>query len=344
MSRRKLSQRQLRRIAQIQERRRAKLACQGERALMEENDGQVEAGWVVVRHGTNLVIAAPGGRLCHCLIRQNIGHPVCGDRVVWQPTGSNQGVVTALLPRNSLLARPDFSGREKPLAANITRLIVVLAPQPEPTDYLVDQYLVAAEQIGVDALIVLNKTDLVANDEAQMFLQRFAPYTRLGYTVIPVSAHHGEGLDQLLEQLDDHTAILVGQSGVGKSSLIHALLPDLDVQVGRLSELTGLGRHTTSATTWYRLPAGGGLIDSPGVRSFRLGRLERVALERGFRDFRPYLKQCRFADCHHDQEPGCAIKAAVACGAIERERFVSFHHLAAQLETATFNSREVKKA
>jgi len=250
--------------------------------------------------------------------------------VVWQATGLGQGVVTALLPRGSTLSRPDYSGHDKPLAANITRLVVVLAPQPEPTEYLVDQYLVAAEHIGVDALIALNKMDLSQGAAERAFLGRFAPYARIGYPLISVSARHDQGLDPLREALHDHVAILVGQSGVGKSSLIQALLPDLEIQVGRLSEATGLGRHTTSATTWYRLPTGGGLIDSPGVRSFRLGRLGRAELERGFRDFRPYLEHCRFADCHHDQEPGCAIKEAVARGAIERARLASFHHLAAQ--------------
>jgi ribosome biogenesis GTPase len=126
---------------------------------------------------------------------------------------------------------------------------------------------------------------------------------------------------------------MVGQSGVGKSSLIQALLPDLEIQVGRLSKATGLGRHTTSVATWYRLPAGGALIDSPGVRSFRLGRLDFQALEHGFRELRPHIGHCRFADCRHHLEPGCAVKAAAQRGEIDSQRLESFLHMAAQLSS-----------
>jgi len=344
--RRKLSQRQIERIRSIQERRRGKLAERAERALGESGGeerrgeagegAQVQEGLVVARHGADLAVADAEGRILHCLTRQNIGHPVCGDRVVWQPTGSDRGVVTALLARRSVLSRPDYSGRDKPLAANITQLVVVVSPQPEPTEYLIDQYLVAAEQIGVSALLALNKMDLLAGDAEAAFLERFAHYARIGYPLVPVSARREHGLDPLVQALEGQTNILVGQSGVGKSSLIHALLPDLDrqlgdIQVGRLSKATGLGRHTTSVATWYRLPGGGALIDSPGVRSFRLVQLDFQALEHGYRELRPHIGHCRFADCRHDQEPGCAVKAAAQRGEIDARRLQSFLHMAARL-------------
>jgi ribosome biogenesis GTPase len=332
VARRRLSQRQIERIRTIQERRRQKLANRAERVLQAGEPDDVCEGLVVARHGANLAVADEQGRLYHCLARQNIGHPVCGDRVVWQPSGKTQGVVAALLPRRSILSRPDYSGREKPLAANLDRVVVVLAPRPEPSEYLLDQYLIAAEQIGVDALVTINKADLLDAETERAFLTRFAVYQRIGYPVLMVSARREHGLDRLEEALAGHTSILVGQSGVGKSSLIQALLPDLDIQIGRLSQATGLGCHTTSAATWYRLPTGGALIDSPGVRSFRLGRLQRGALEFGFRELRPYIGHCQFSDCRHDQEPGCAIRAAAALGEIDPRRLANLLHMAEQMD------------
>ncbi len=333
MSRRKLSQRQIGRIANIQERRRQKLASRAHQALQEGDGNPEREGLVVARHGANIAVNDEHGQPHHCLSRQNIGHPVCGDRVVWKPTGGGQGVITALLERDSVLSRPDYSGRDKPLAANISLIVIVLAPQPEPSDYLLDQYLVAAEHIGVRSLIALNKIDLVEGGQERVFMDRFEHYRRIGYPIVPVSAHREHGLDRVVHALHDETSILVGQSGVGKSSLIQTLLPDLGIQIGRLSKATGLGRHTTSTATWYRLPGGGSMIDSPGVRSFRLGKLDFLQLQLGFREVRPYVGSCRFANCRHEQEPGCAIKHAVSTGEIAPQRLDNLRHMAMRLES-----------
>jgi ribosome biogenesis GTPase len=331
LPRRKLSQRQIERVRSIQERRRRRLAERTLDRVPDADEAEPRRGLVVARHGANLAVADEDERIFHCLSRQNIGHPVCGDRVVWQPTDRHQGIVNALLERSSVLSRPDYSGRDKPLAANITQLVVVLARRPEPSEYLLDQYLVAAEKIGVAAAIAVNKIDLLGEPDRNEFLAPFRYYEGIGYRLVRVSARLEHGLDALVAVLRAHTSILVGQSGVGKSSLIRALLPDQDLQIGRLSKATGLGRHTTSAATWYRLPSGGALIDSPGVRSFRLGHMTRADLARGFREFRNYLGHCKFADCRHDREPGCALKAAVADGDIAPQRLAHFLHMAAQL-------------
>lgn len=336
MRRRTLSQRQIERIRTIQERRRQRLAERAPAALDEVHslaeDGPVpEEGLVVVRHGANLAVEDGEGRIHHCLARRHIGEPVCGDRVVWQRTGAGQGVVTAVQPRETVLSRPDYGGRDKPLAANLTQILILLAPQPEPSGYIIDQYLVAAELMGVKAQIVANKMDLLDAPAAVAFRARFGHYPRIGYPICWTSLKGSEGRDRLRGLLTGETSILVGQSGVGKSSLVKALLPDLEVQIGRLSLATGLGRHTTSAATSYRLPGGGSLIDSPGVRSFRLGAIERARLQWGFRELRPYLGRCRFSDCRHLQEPGCALREAVALGQIAVERLENFHHLAAAL-------------
>jgi ribosome biogenesis GTPase len=334
MPRRRLSERQIQRIQTIQARRRQRLAERAETALdaaqAEDQDALgPRAGRVVVRHGANLAVEDLDGRIYHCLARRNIGHPVCGDRVVWQATADGQGVVTAIQPRETVLSRPDFSGRDKPLAANLTRLVVLIAPEPDPSGYLVDQYLAAAELIGVQALLVANKMDLLDEQAETAFRARFAHYPAIGYPTLWTSLRRPETLNGLIATLAGETSILVGQSGVGKSSLVQTLLPDLEIQIGRLSRATGLGRHTTSTATCYRLIGGGSLIDSPGVRSFRLGELDRQTLQRGFREFGPHLGSCRFLDCHHDREPGCAIRAAVDAGLIAPERLATFHHLAA---------------
>ncbi len=336
MPRRRLTERQRDRIARIQEQRRERAGRAVERRSERVADEAApREGQVVARHGPNLVVAESGGRLLHCLSRANVGEPVCGDRVIWQPTGTDEGVVLALLPRRTVLARPDYAGRSKPLAANITRMVVVLAPRPEPSGFLLDQYQVAAELSGVAALIALNKSDLLDGSGRAAFVERLAPYVAVGYPVIAVSAKREHGLDPLIEQLRGETAILVGQSGVGKSSLVNSLIPDQDAQVGRLSKATGLGRHTTSTATLYELPTGGQLIDSPGVRSFRIGHVDRGELERGFREFRPYLGHCAFRNCAHENEPHCALLAAAAAGEIAAVRLETFHRLARDLAGCT---------
>jgi ribosome biogenesis GTPase len=340
LAQRKLTKRQKERIRHIQDKRRRHLSGQKEHSSEQDGDLDPSEGRVVTRHGRNLLVADRDGELFLCQFRQNIGHAVCGDRVVWHPTGAQAGVVTALLERESVLARPDYSGREKPLAANISQLVVVIAPQPEPSEYLLDQYLVTAETIGISAMITLNKSDQLSTSDAELWKRRFEVYKNIGYPVIWVSAREEHGLDPLVECLKQQTSILVGQSGVGKSSLVKALLPNQEIQIGRLSDATGLGRHTTSTTTCYDLPQGGYLIDSPGVRSFRLVKLTRDQLERGFREFEPFLGHCQFRDCRHEQEPGCGLKEAVEKGLVDRRRWENFLHLAENLSTEAGENRQ----
>ncbi|MBK1694441.1 ribosome small subunit-dependent GTPase A [Chromatium weissei] len=328
MTKRRLSERQLERIRAIQARRRSHLETRPD-AVSEDIEliGEPEIGRVVVRYGANLAVEDATGQLVHCLVRRNIGQPVCGDHVVWQRISDAQGVVTALLPRTTVLSRPDFNDQPKALAVNLSQLIVLIAPEPEPSTYLIDQYLVAAELIGVEAMLVGNKMDLLDAPARRAFERRFAHYAAIGYRTFWTTLHDSTTLTTLIAALAEHTSVLVGQSGVGKSSLVKILLPDLAIQIGQLSAATGLGRHTTSATTCYRLPANGRLIDSPGVRSFRLGAISRDELQQGFREFQPHLGRCKFANCHHNHEPNCAIRDAVNAGLIAPERLSNFQHL-----------------
>lgn len=330
MSGRRLTRRQIERIrdSQAQRRERARdRAGDAAEALLEGDLEPPQAGRVVANHGASLIVAAADASLHRCLVRQNLGALACGDHVLWQAARSGDGVVVAVEPRRSLLSRPDYGGRLKPVAANLDQVAVVIAVAPDFNEFLIDRYLVAIALIGVEPLIVVNKIDLLDDAGRERVDARLATYRRIGYTVLPASTRASHGLDALRARLGSHTSILVGQSGVGKSSLVQALLPDLDIQTRALSAATGHGTHTTTTTMLYHLPGGGELIDSPGVRSFELAEVSPGELERGFVEFAPYLGRCRFGDCSHRVEPGCALLAAVAEGAVDPRRLAAFHQI-----------------
>lgn len=265
----------------------------------------------------------PNGKIVACHSRRKLDLIVCGDWVEWQPQAGNPGtgVIEKCLPRTSTLSRPDRKGLPKPLAANFDQLLIVTAPIPEPDSYLTDAYLVYAEHIGTSPVIVFNKEDLAkTNDQLEQLQQR---YRQLGYTVIHSSCKATDGLAGLKKQLAGHISILVGQSGVGKSSIVKNLLPDRDIQTGAVSTATGLGMHTTTTTMLYHLEEGGNLIDSPGVREFPLTHLEPETIRDGFIEFRQQ-SPCRFNDCTHLREPGCSVLAAVEAGRINKERWQNY--------------------
>ncbi|MFO1430724.1 MAG: small ribosomal subunit biogenesis GTPase RsgA [Candidatus Competibacteraceae bacterium] len=334
MARRHLTERQREQIRRTQEqrwRRAAERAARQVDALDSSGLGAEQPGLVVANYGPALIVESSPGRWYRCAVRQHLGTLVCGDRVLWQQAGTGEGVVIALEERRSLLSRPDYSGRPRPIAANLDQLAVVIAPQPPPQDFMIDSYLVAGAGIGVEPLLVINKIDLLDAAAVAEWEARLAPYHRIGYPLLFASTRTAHGLDALRDHLKGRTSILVGQSGVGKSSLIKALLPDLDIRIQALSAATGLGTHATSTATLYHLPDGGDLIDSPGVRGFTLGTLDPAVLEQGFVEFRPYLGQCRFFDCSHTVEPGCALLAAVERGDIDPRRLQSYHQLKRRL-------------
>jgi ribosome biogenesis GTPase len=323
MAGRKLSHNQARRVVRLQQQRVA-------RALAAERDepgsGGDRRGRVISRFGKHADVedAAGPGSVVRCHIRATVDSVVTGDEVVWRAEGDG-GVVTARLGRDSELCRPDAQGRLRPVAANLDRLVVVLAPEPEPFPSLLDRYLVAAEDAGIEALILLNKADLAT--AAEQVGTMLAPYAALGYRLLAVSARTQSGLEALREALAGHTTAFVGQSGTGKSSLIGALLPAERLRTGELSEAAAKGRHTTTAARLYRLPGGGALIDSPGIREFSLAFMEAARVAAGFREFRPFLGRCRFRDCRHRDEPGCALRAAVADGAVSEARYAGYLHI-----------------
>ncbi|MDH5786549.1 MAG: small ribosomal subunit biogenesis GTPase RsgA [Chromatiales bacterium] len=335
MAGRKLNRRQQWRAEKIQQERRERL--ERKQARLEENLkangslGEEQTGLVIASYGASLEVESEGGETLRCALRQNLPLIVVGDRVVWQ-AAQEGGVVTALLERRSLLSRPDAHGELKALAANLDQIIVVAAPAPAYSTELIDQYLAAAELTGITPLLLFNKYDLideVNRGEVEQLLHR---YRDIGYRVLTSSTKVNHGLDELIDQLKGHSNVFVGQSGVGKSSLSNALMPGLDIAVKALSERSGLGQHTTSTARLYHLPQGGDVIDSPGVREFRLWAMDEATLADGFREFRPHLGHCKFRDCRHQQEPGCALKGAAERGEITPQRLASYHRIATQLQ------------
>lgn len=331
MSKRKLTRQQAWRIEKIQAERLQRAQrktidlsqCDGEQL------GPEQEGLVIANYGASVDVEADDGVLHRCRLRQNLELLVPGDRVIWQGIGQgDDGVVVALKPRRSLLARPDALGEPRPLAANIDQILVVAAPRPAYSTDLIDQYLVAAESTGITPLIVFNKVDLLTDAaETAQIEADLERYRRIGYRVIRASAVANHGLDEVIDVLRDKSSVFVGQSGVGKSSLVQMLLPQHEIKVGALAERSGLGRHTTSAARYYRLDGDGAIIDSPGVREFSLWHMDAASLAQGFVEFRPFLGTCRFRDCSHRHEPGCALRQAVVDGAVSAERLASFHRM-----------------
>jgi ribosome biogenesis GTPase len=278
-------------------------------------------GIVVAAHGRRGILESGPARRPY-VVRGRSLRVVCGDRVCYeQPAGSEAALVTRILPRQSTLARQRPGREPEPLAANLTRLVVVCAPVPEPDLFLVDRFLCAAELMGCRAAVAWNKCDLRSADAS------IADYAQLGYPVVAVSARSGLGLEALSALLDGHVSVLAGQSGVGKSSLVNALVPGGAATVGELSAATTTGTHTTTTVVMYPVGRSSRLLDTPGVRDFipAIGRDARVAT--GFPEIRAAAAACRFANCEHVHEPGCAVKDAAARADISAPRYRSYLRL-----------------
>ena len=329
MSKRKLTRQQRWRVEKIQQERTARTQKRSERDDQLLHSGQLgpeQRGLVISRFGTQADIEGLEGPLTgqvqRCYIRSHLDGLVTGDRVTWCP-GDPTGVVVAQEQRHSVLLRPDNYHHLKPVAANIDHIIIVLAPEPQPFPNLLDRYLVAAHASQIEPVLLLNKVDLIPDRAAFLAAQQLQVYENLGYRFLSASTTHQDGLDALKAFLKDKTSVFVGQSGVGKSSLVNALLPEAALAVGALSEI-GKGSHTTSAARLFHLPQGGTLIDSPGIREFGLWHIEAGNLLQHFIEFRPFLGHCKFRDCSHRHEPQCVIQQALADGRLSQQRFDSY--------------------
>lgn len=285
-------------------------------------------GLVVARHRREILIETDDGSVLTSLQRGRRIRPVTGDEVQWSVQADGTAVVESILPRRTLLERIDSRGNAESVAANVSLLVVVVAPEPAPDWTLVDRYLAAAAMLDIDALLVRNKDDLPSNELAS----HIGIYDRMGYQVLATTSKPASGIDALRRVLKSHRSVLLGQSGVGKSSLLNALTGADTQSVGELSQRRKLGRHTTTSSILFRLSDSGELIDSPGVRRFAPSLGDPRELVHGFIEFRPYLGQCRFNDCRHEHEPVCGVLAALKRGDITAERYQSFVALRAILE------------
>ncbi|MEY4719448.1 MAG: hypothetical protein RL563_2066, partial [Pseudomonadota bacterium] len=278
--------------------------------------GQIQ-GLVVSHLGKGIAVEV-GEQILLCQTLRKLDTVVVGDQVLLSISGPDQGRIEQILPRQSVLHRPSRGDQIRPVAANIDTIFVVFAAEPECDFLLIDQYLAICENCNIDASLVFNKIDLPHADSVEAEL---IYYQDMGYRLFKVSARQGIGLEDLRLALQAQISLFAGQSGVGKSSLSNALLPDKTLKINSVSETTRHGRHTTTAATLYHLPSGGDLIDSPGVAIFGLAGLSEAQLAWGFREFQPFIQQCRFNDCRHFNDKYCAVRQAAEQGKIAMNRY-----------------------
>jgi len=279
-------------------------------------------GLVVSHQGGQVLVELENGASTECKIKSNLGVIVCGDRVSIETTGQREHRVLAVLERDNLLQRVDGFGQVRPIAANISQLVVCLAYSPPPNLFLLDQYLLSAEQQDIEACILINKTDLAGDQQDPFGI--FAIYRPLEYRIVATSVATGDGMEAFSELLRGEVSVLSGVSGVGKSSLTAWLLPGAAIKVASTSVISEEGRHTTRASRLYHLPGGGELIDTPGVRGFSPYIDNNVSLDSGFREIRRLAGHCRFHNCAHRNEPDCAVIGALDSGGVAESRYQSY--------------------
>lgn len=327
MAKRKLTDQQKRRV------KKKRQSSESDHA----SDEQGFAGLVITNFGKHLLVESltedTKGNIIHCAVRQHLGKLVAGDLVTWQADlEENKGVVVQVAERHHVLTRPGFRGQTRMVGANIDQILVMAPIEPGIYPDMIDRYLVAAYQLDLPVIILVNKIDLVETDEDwEDIAELLMPYDELEIPIYPISTESHEGLQELLEALDGKNNVIVGPSGAGKSSLIQTLIPDIEIKISELSESTGLGKHTTTNPILYHLPQQlgltGNIIDSPGVREFVPTPCELHELEQAYPDFAPFLGQCKFHNCTHSNEPNCAIKQAVEDNELFSSRYQSFQRL-----------------
>lgn len=313
-----LTRKQKWRIDKVQSEKIARAGKAASKVESQLDKDEIEhSGKVITRYGQRQLVENEQGRVFQSVSRQNIGLSVAGDRVLFQKTKHDEAIVTAIYPRDSELKR-----QGKLIAANIDQLWLVVALEPHYEFELIDRYLIMAENSKLPIGIIVNKIELSSDEKSTT--KDFLNYKSLDYDVHFVSVKNQTNLDTFKEKLVNKSHIFLGQSGVGKSSLINSLIPDLELRVSEISNKSKLGKHTTTNTTIYHIPSGGDLIDSPGVREFQLENLTELEIKNGFKEFKALSSECRFRDCRHINEPNCAVKDSLDQGKISNNRYQSY--------------------
>jgi len=299
----------------------------------------INTGRVITRFGAELLVENPNKDSgipsdqtpIRCTAKRKFDSIVCGDFISWHHNEHGNASVDDLLPRSNALTRPGYRGRPRTIAANIDLLVIVNSWLPETSWNLVDRYLIAAEQLNADAIIVMNKSDLAESQATTEDWEAMKAYEEIGYPVLQMNAYTGEGIPELSALMQNKTSIFSGRSGVGKSSIANKILPDSEILTGIISE-SGEGKHTTTTATLYELENNGYLIDSPGVRDYALGDISDAELAEGYIEFMQYQDACRFHNCTHDHEPKCAIRSAVDANKINKSRYLRYLNALHNLE------------
>ena len=291
-------------------------------------------GTVITHFGNEILIQNQHGERLRAVPRQNLPALATGDHIHYASGETGETVITEVAPRHGILSRLT-KNQEKLIAVNIDKVLIICATKPALKTGLIDRYLIACELAKLEAVIVFNKLDLVVDEKRQGIEDTLSVYTHIGYPVYYVSAKTGDGINQLQTCLQGSTSVLVGHSAVGKSSLIKALIPEASPRIGQVSQATNKGQHTTTHTELYMLATDSFIIDSPGIREFGLKSVEAQHLAQGFREFLPYIERCKFRDCTHTNEPGCAVMQAVADGKISSDRLASYHAILQSFSAGT---------
>ncbi len=333
MSKRKLSKQQKSRINEKQQR---KIEAFTDGRSSEASTNSKCNGRIISNFGKQLDVEIldkkQPPRIERCHQRANLPDLVTGDLVVWEKEGDETGIIVAVCERQNLFAKPDTTGNLKPVAANIDIVLIVFSVTPQPFMNLIDRYLVAIDNLGLEPLLVFNKIDLLNDQNSSELDSMLSVYETLGYPIKKVSALTGDGIRELEETLLAKTTILVGQSGVGKSSLVNRLGLAQIAEVGELSSKKFKGTHKTTTTRLFHLRSCD-VIDSPGMSEFHLGHFTKVELLSGFKELKALARNCKFRDCAHQAEPGCAIQEALTAGKIFPQRLENYFKILQTVET-----------
>ncbi len=283
----------------------------------EENKG---TGRVITRFGAELLIQCTDKTSLRCTTKRKLDNAACGDWVDWQRNQTGTARIDKIHPRKNALTRLTYRGRANTIAANIDQLIIVSSWLPEPFWDLVDRYLIAAEMLSAEAVIVINKQDLAEQYATEADWEALAEYEAIGYTVLHMNTKDNTGTEALRQHMRGKTNILLGRSGVGKSSIANRIMPDASILTADISD-SGEGRHTTTTATLYDLGEEVYLMDSPGVRDYAPDNLDAIKLANGYREFKPFMNDCHFSNCTHNHEPKCSVRSAAESGSISSNRY-----------------------